>query len=616
MSSLGALAMVASLAASAADVESVLVLYSASRLLPANVAGDRGIREALRGARGSVPEVYDEFLDASRFEDTAHAQALANYLREKYAARRPAVLIAIDDTALEFLLRHRTSLFPRVPIVHAGIPEGRLQSLAPLPGDVIGVPVAYRFAETIELALRLRPQARRVVIVTGTSAQDREWERQLRRDAAQLRDRATFEFDAGMTAAAVEARLRNLPADAVVFTPGFFRDGAGTHTLPRDTAAAMAAASAVPVFGPFDTFIGTGVVGGYVPSFEGIGRQAGELAGALLAGAAPTSLRVPAAAANRLVVDWRAVRRWNIDPTTVPADADIRFREPTLFEAHRTEVFVALAVFVLQAALIVGLLIERRRRRVAESAVLAQRSQLAHASRLAVAGELTGSIAHEINQPLGAILSNADAADLILQSGADRREEVRAILADIRRDDLRASEVIRALRALLAKHEVTKAPCDANEVVRDIEPVLRGEARRREVAFDVRYANGPAPFVGDRVQIQQAVINLALNAMEAMSDAQVQPRRVSVSIEPTAGWIAIAVRDRGPGIAPGQMAQLFDPFFTTKRSGMGLGLSIVRTLVEAHGGRVRAENRASGGAVFHVELPAAIIADVAAGSRT
>ena len=120
----------------------------------------------------------------------------------------------------------------------------------------------------------------------------------------------------------------------------------------------------------------------------------------------------------------------------------------------------------------------------------------------------------------------------------------------------------------------------------------------------------------DRVQIQQAVINLALNAMEAMSDAQVQPRRVSVSIEPTTGWIAIAVRDRGPGIAPGQMAQLFDPFFTTKRSGMGLGLSIVRTLVEAHGGRVRAENRASGGAVFHVELPAAIIADVAAGSRT
>jgi signal transduction histidine kinase len=408
-----------------------------------------------------------------------------------------------------------------------------------------------------------------------------------------------------MPTEAVLRRLAELGDDAVVFTPGYFADGDGRVFTPREAAQAMAAVAAAPMFAPLGPFIGTGVVGGYMPDFVAMGRQAGQTAAALLDGTPPASLRVPDVTPSVLNIDWRQVDRWGFDASAVPADATVHFREPSLLEAHRIEVVFAFVVFLLQAALITGLLVERRRRRVAELAVQAQRSELAHASRLAVAGELTGAIAHEINQPLGAILSNADTAELLLESGTDRRDELRAILADIRRDDLRASEVIRRLRALLAKNEFEREPLGLNDVVGELAPVLRAEARRRGVTLDLRPAASAATIIGDRIQIQQVLINLVLNAMDAVAEAPEDRRAVVVAVETAGKTGVITVRDRGHGIAAEHLPKVFDSFFTTKRKGMGLGLSIVRTLVEAHGGRVRAENGPGEGTVFRVELPLA-----------
>ena len=349
--------------------------------------------------------------------------------------------------------------------------------------------------------------------------------------------------------------------------------------------------------------MGTGIVGGYMASLETMGRQAGQIVNTLMGGAAPGSLRLPEIMPLTLNVDWRQVRRWGINEKEIPADAVVHFKTPTFLEAHRKETATAAVIFLLQVGLIAWLLMERRRRYRAELAQQSHRLELAHASRLAVAGELTGSIAHEINQPLAAILSNADAAELMLESGTDRRDELREILSDIRRDDLRASEVIRRLRTLLAKQEVEHEPFELNEAVRDVEAILRVEARRRGVMLDVSPMTTAATVVGDRIQIQQVLINLVLNAMDAMADTPEDRRSVAISVGNGAGGVAIAVRDHGQGIEPEHLPKLFNSFFTTKPKGMGLGLSIARTLVEAHGGRIWAENGPGDGAVFHIELP-------------
>jgi signal transduction histidine kinase len=232
------------------------------------------------------------------------------------------------------------------------------------------------------------------------------------------------------------------------------------------------------------------------------------------------------------------------------------------------------------------------------------RRELTHASRLAVLGELTASIAHEINQPLGAFLSNADAAELLLDSSHAPLDEVRQILDDIRKDDLRASEVIRRLRALSQKRAIEVQPVDLNEAISEVFKLLRAESGRRGVVVEAELAAGLPIVRGDKVQLQQVLLNLFLNGMEAMTDvAGAKKLTVRSGLDGNC-CVEIAVSDVGHGVAPDRLPRLFDPFFSTKREGMGLGLSIARSLVEAHGGRICADSNPNTGATFRFTVPA------------
>jgi signal transduction histidine kinase len=419
------------------------------------------------------------------------------------------------------------------------------------------------------------------------------------------------EFWSGLPVTVLQNRLRSLDPGSVVFTAGFFQDGDGNQFNPHDSAILIASAAAAPVYGPFETFIGTGVVGGRMPSFEQMGRQAGQAVNAIFAGAAPATLRLPTSTPAPLQLDWRQAQRWRIDEKMIPAGTVVHFKEPSVWEAHRTEVLIALSVILLQAAFIVALFIERRRRSAAELTTQNLNAQLAHASRLAVAGELTAAIAHEINQPLGAIQTSADAADLLLQSNEDRREDLLRIVTRIRRDTVRASDVIRRLRTLLARHEPERRAFDLAAAMSDVAMILRPEAERRKVTLDVRPMFAPPSVAGDRTQIQQVLINLVLNAMDAVTGLPENRRLIEVLIERRDANARISVQDRGCGIPGETLPKLFDSFFSTKQQGMGLGLSIARSIVDAHGGRIWAENREGHGAAFHVELPEAVAEAVA-----
>jgi signal transduction histidine kinase len=581
----------------------VLVLHAHSRLLPADVEASDAIRQTVATSASRKVELYDEFLDMPRFSGQAYEDTIATFLRKKYANRPPAVIVVAGEEALRFLLQNRPHLFPDVPVVHIAVSRDFLRSIAPVPSDVVGVPIEIDFSATVEQALRWHPKTRRLVIVTGASRWDRDWERRVREEGARFQDRVAIEVLAGLPTGAVQKRLAELSGDAVVFTPGYFEDGDHRVFLPRESIAAMSAASHAPIYGPFSTHLGQGIVGGYSWRFADAGSQAGRIVNDLLGGAAPSALRLPEVTPAALNVDWRQMKRWGIDESAIPAGAVVHFRVPTFLEEHRMVVLIAAAALLLQAALIARLLVERYRRRLVERAAQKQAYELAHASRVALAGELTAAIAHEINQPLGAILANAETADLLLDSGLDRRDKLREIHADIRRDDLRASEVIRRLRGLLTKQEVERRPFDFNEALRDVESILGGEAERRGATIVVQPSTTVATIVGDRVQVQQVLMNLLLNAMDAVAGLPEDRRTIVVSAETIQGRVAVAVRDKGRGVPSEHLPKLFDSFFTTKTTGMGLGLSIAHSVVRAHGGRIWADSNPGEGTVFYLDLP-------------
>ena len=250
---------------------------------------------------------------------------------------------------------------------------------------------------------------------------------------------------------------------------------------------------------------------------------------------------------------------------------------------------------------------EARRRASEQSLELAaarQRSELAHLSRVAVLGELSASLAHELNQPLAAILSNAEAAQRFLDGDSVDLEQLREIVGDIVEDDKRAGEVIRRLRAMLRKEELAHVPLDVNEVACDVLQIMNSDFINRGVQVQKRLAPLLPPVAGDRVQLQQVLLNLLMNGCDAVSPLP-RPRRLVVSTRPAAGGeVEIAVSDSGPGIAVADLERVFQPFVTTKEQGTGLGLAVCRTIVAAHGGRIWASNNDQGGATITIALPA------------
>jgi PAS domain S-box-containing protein len=252
----------------------------------------------------------------------------------------------------------------------------------------------------------------------------------------------------------------------------------------------------------------------------------------------------------------------------------------------------------------VGTVIDTTDRKLAEEAARRAQAELAHAARALTLGEMTTSIAHEVNQPLGAIVANGQACLRLLARDARDLEEVREAVGCMISDAMRASEVIKRIRALLKKNAPEKAPLDINETIQEVIALAAGGLGKNQVLLRTELEADLPPVLGDRIELQQVLLNLILNGCEAMSGVGWRPRELLInSRKSESDKVMVAVRDSGVGIDPPTAERLFDAFFTTKEGGLGLGLSISRTIIEAHGGRLWASSNEDRGATVQFTLP-------------
>ncbi len=597
----------------AGDAAQVLVINGTDPYLPAFVAIDSAMRGAATRLRQGPVLWIHESIDAARFGG-APGPMLAELLARKYEKVRIDAVVLVTEPAVDFYLRHREQLWPDAPAVFHFVAPGFAAQL-PAEAGLSGIPAQVDFAGAVQTALALQPEARRAVVVGGVSPFDDVQLAGFREALSRHADRLEIEFLVGLSLQQAAERLERVAPDTVVFYATVFRDRDGRVYVPRAVLETLSAASAAPIYGVYESQIGYGLAAGMVESFATRGERLADLVVRAIDGALAGKPVVEPPPASKCVADGRQLKRHGLSARLLPAGCEVRYVEPGFFERYWWQSLLVALALVAQTLLIAALLLQRRRRRAAELSLQAQRVQLLHASRLAVAGELTASIAHEINQPLGAILSNADAAEMLLHSGRLDRAELLQILADIKRDDLRASEVIKRLRALLSRHDTERRRFDLNEAVDATAGILRAEARRRAVTVEYRLESKQAEVTGDPVQMQQVIINLMLNAFDASAEVPKDSRRILVETRDTADGVQVSVRDFGVGIAAADLPRVFDSFFSTKRSGMGLGLAIARSIVEAHGGTISAA-RCDPGAEFRFILPLAAPADAAGPSPT
>ena len=305
------------------------------------------------------------------------------------------------------------------------------------------------------------------------------------------------------------------------------------------------------------------------------------------------------------IFDWRQLRRWGISESTLPPGSEIRFREPTIWQQYFWQMMAILAALVMQTWLIVALIWEDRRRRRSEANAQALTGELAHMNRVATAGQLTASIAHEIRQPLSSIASFGSAGLRWLKHDPPNLDKARSGLENIVAQVHRADDVIKSVTALFKNESTTRTEVYVNALVQQ---VLVSTARARNsngILLETNLVESPPPYVmADPVQLQQVILNLITNAIDAMSASKQGARilLIETNIDQD-DTVVIKVADTGPGFDSKVAAQLFKPFFTTKSSGMGLGLPICKSIIEAHQGTLTVASREPHGAVFRIELP-------------
>lgn len=595
----------ASLSAAAEPLpRSMLILHPADVRGPFYYQVFSALRSAIDLRPGSPVTIYLESLDVSRFTGSVYEESLQAHLRVKYRDRSIGEVVAIGPAALEYALRWRPALWPGVPIVFTMVDPWTIARLKPEPG-VTGNLLQLKFQDMMTSARAIVSDLQHVAIV-GDRLETQPTFLGFIDEIKNVANEVEIIDLTGLPMNELRKRVATLPEHTAILYTAVYSDGAGTYYPPSDAVALIAQTANRPIVVCFETFLGRGAIGGFVVIPSAVGETTAQLALRVLDGEDASSIPFSTPDTVRPVFDWRELQRWGLNERNVPAGSEIRFRDPGLWERYRWTIVSALGVLGLQTALIIGLVYERRGRRRAEIETRQRTSELAHMNRHSTAGELSASIAHELNQPLGAILNNTEAAIAILESPSPNVDEIKRALADIKRDDQRASEIILQLRRMLRKSATDSRDIDVNETVRDVLVLLSAEAASRNVALNARLARQMVRARADSIQLQQVILNLIVNAIESIDDSASSQRQVICGTALVdEKWAEVFVADSGSGISPSNLTRVFEPLFTTKERGMGMGLSIARTIVEAHGGRIWAENQTGGGAVFRIRLPLA-----------
>jgi len=585
----------------ASELRQVLVLQSFDR---GNMTVDHltsNFRVDLDQQAGRSVNVVELVVGPTGFVG-ASEQSTVEYIRSTYANRRkPDLIVAFAGPATVFARKYHEQLFPEVPRLFAAVDVAYLGD-APLRDNETATTVDNSFPEHVNRILQLLPDTKQVFMIMGAGPLGAFWHRELEAQFKGLQNRLTFVWSDKLSYPEILRQCAQLPRNSVIFYFTFGTDALGGAYADERVLADLHAAANAPIFGVQSVYMGTGVVGGAMSSLDQLSRTAADAAVRLLNGEPPGSIKVPPQTPGQATFDWRELQRWRIPESRLPANSAVLYRPPSLWLEYRATVLTALAVMAVQFLLISGLLYERRARQRAERESRTNLALAADASRRATMSALTNSIAHELGQPLGSMIQNAHALQLMVTANRASSDTIDEVLSEIRTQGLHATQIIDRQRTMLRSHQLDKKPTDLHDVIRESLALVAHDMRAREVEATINLSTERSVVNGDQVLLQQVLVNLIMNAMDAMSETLPERRTLSVSTDVRGVDVHISVRDTGTGLPADFDSKLFTPFVTTKSDGMGIGLTIVQTIVAAHGGAIKARNNPDGGATFTVTL--------------
>jgi signal transduction histidine kinase len=570
---------------------------------PGNVLADRGLRAELAAGSPDRIEIHNEYLDLSRFPGAEYQKNLAAFLGRKYAGRKVEVVIAGLSSALNFALEHRGA-FPGAAIVFMAVDRQEIDGRE-LPPDVIGTPIEMDLGASLAAALQLRPETRRVFVVVGTSKFDAFWEAKAKEALQPQGERVEINYLVGLSLDELEAAVEELPNQSVIYYLHVFEDCTGRIHTPAEVASLVAAKANAPVFSHVDSYVGRGIVGGRVFSFEQAGRDAGRLGLRVLAGEDPARIGVQPTSRSTYIFDARQLDRWGIAAASLPAGSEIRYREPTLWQRYRWQVSALAALIGTQALLITGLLVQRRRRTGAEHGrrQMEQRLRESHEELRRLAAQILGAqeterrrIARELHDDFGQDLALVSVElDLLRQrlpaAPAEAEDRIRA-----------TSDRVKQLSSSIhdLSHQLHPMKLEQLGLVAALGGLCKEVGQNHGIPIEFTHRDIPATLA------QEVALCLYRIAQEALRNVVKHSGAggASVVLAGQNGALTLEVRDTGQGFDPAEAA-----------GQGGLGLVSMRERLRLLAGELTVESQPGGGTRLLAFVPLAMPASASLQSK-
>ncbi len=548
--------------------------------------------------------IVDHALVMARSSRQDAESPFISYLQSLYAGRGPDLIISFGAPAAAFVQRHRSKLFPATPTVLAAVEQRNVQLMNLTAQDAV-VAVRSDFVFFFESIFQVLPNTRTVAVVNGASPLEQLWLAEMRRELKPIEGRIEIIWYSDRSFEQILKHAANLPPNAAIFWQMMNVDAAGVVHEGDSALRRLHEVANVPIFSYQEAFFGRTIVGGPMHSVSAASQQTAHAAIRILGGAPPRDLGITEISFAPPKYDWRELQRWNISESRLPTGSEVQFRSTTYWEQNRSLILGVGTVLIFQSILIAGLIYEHRRRHLAEVAARSSFAKLTHMDRMATAGELAASIAHEISQPLTGIVARAGAGRRWLANEKPRIDRAKAALEQIESAGHRASDIVKNVKSMFGKDDQIKTEVNVNELIGSVLKLISPDLRRNRIDLYLSLDTETKPVLANAVQLQQVVLNLVMNAIDAMRSVQSRVLSIASGMSDDQSSVRVSVEDTGNGIDRSNLEEIFKPFFTTKERGMGMGLAICGTIIQKHEGRIWATPSASGGSIFWFEIPIA-----------
>jgi signal transduction histidine kinase len=463
------------------------------------------LRSAVNARSQSPITIYVENLDLRRFSGPTYEEGLQVYLRSKYSDRSLGVIIAMGSVPLEYALRS-AALWPGVPVIFSMVDETALARLK-VPPEVTGSILKLNFKDMMIAARAVVHDLERIVIL-GEPWEHQTFNRNIPNEIPIAAADVEVLDLTGVPMRQLRKRVAELPDRTAIIYTGIFSDGEGAFYSPADALALIAETANRPVVISTESLLGRGGIGGFLQLPTSIGKETAQIAMRVLDGEPVSSIPIAVGDIVRPIFDWQQMRRWGVSEASLPAGSEIRFRDPTVWGQYRAQILAILAALFAQAALIGWLIYEHRRRHLAEIQSRIAMTELTFMNRRATAAQLSGSIAHEISQPLAGISARASAALRWLRAETPNLEKAGAALEQIVTASHRAADIITSVRAMFRKDTTEKRPININKLILTVLAMLRIDLQKNGVELQTQLDENALAVEGDEVQLQQVVLNL------------------------------------------------------------------------------------------------------------